>query len=267
MTEPSIFHLLTEVYSLHLAVTEQDIESVKQVRKEALLPAYQTYADIEDESAFLYNRDDEQSFIYLLQHNATQKYVGTIRVFFVNDATPIQKIPMQIYGHVKEIESYVAEHPVCEVSRLALSGSIEPYEGLSGLRLRTYLTVGLMSAIGINAFLYPCNSIFAIMEPALYRILKRQGIDFEPVGPAVEYYGKRIPHMIGRKDLIFGSKEILGEITLHYLSKLCQDPDRFWAFVDRHPYLDRSNMHLSKICQCFEKATQPVSIPSLYIGT
>ena len=264
MKNLSALYLLTQEYSLHIAKTEYDINIVKQVRKEALLPAYQDLADITDEDTFLYNKDDEQSFIYLLQHNATKRYVGTIRVFFVNDKTPIQKIPMQIYGNVKGIETFVSDHPVCEISRLALSPVIEPIEGISALRLRTYLTIGLMSAIGISAFLYPCKHVFAIMEPALHRILKRQGIDFEAVGPAVEYYGQRIPHMIERKLLIFGSKEILGEITLHYLAKLCQNPNDFWYFIDRHPYLDRSDIPLETICQYFKEVPEKISIPFLY---
>ena len=264
MINAHTYRLLTKEYTLQLAMTQEDIETVKQVRREALLPVYQNLADIQDEDAFLYNKDDEQSFIYLLRHNATQRYVGTIRVFFVNDRTPIQQIPMQIYGHVKGIEALVSKHPVCEVSRLALSPHIEPYGELSALRLRTYLTIGLMSAIGINAFLYPCKHIFAIMEPALHRILKRRKIDFKAVGPAVEYYGARIPHMISREDLILGSEEILGEITLHYLRKLCHDPETFWKFIDNHPYLQRSDIPLEHLCTLFKENKEKATIPFLY---
>jgi len=264
MIDTTIYHLLTQEYTLKLAMTPEDIEAVKQVRKEALLPAYQNLADIQDEAAFLYNKDDEQSFIYLLYHNTTQRYVGTIRVFFVNDSTPIQQIPMQIYGHVKGIEALVAEHPVCEVSRLALSPNIAPYRELSALRLRTALTIGLMSTIGISAFLYPCEHIFAIMEPSLHRILKRRHIDFKAIGPAVEYYGARIPHLISRKNLILGSEEILGKITLHYLRQLCAAQEPFLNFIDNHPYLKRSDIPLDSLCRLFKTHEEKITIPLLY---
>jgi hypothetical protein len=263
MIDTQILHLLTQEYTLVMAMDEKDIALVKEVRQKTLLPVYQHHAEIKDEDRFLYNEDDEQSFIYLLRHNPSGEYVGTIRVFFVNHRTPIRKIPMQMYGHVEGIESLVAQYPVCEISRLALAPNLPSYENISALRLRTYLTVGLMSTIGTNIFLYHSNNIFSIMEPALHRILKRQGINFHPIGPAVEYYGKRIPHMIKREELITESKDILGEITLFYLKELCRSPEKFWQFIDRHPYLERSDIHLDRICELFKLHGDAVDIPFL----
>ena len=263
MIDQQILHLLTQEYTLVMATDDNDIESVKEIRRKTLLPAYQNLAEIKDEDQFLYNKDDEQSFIYLLRHNPSGEYVGTIRVFFVNHRTPIQQIPLQMYGHVEGVEPLVAQYPVCEISRLALASDLPSYENISALRLRTYLTVGLMSTIGTNIFLYHSNNIFSIMEPALHRILKRQGINFHPIGPAVEYYGKRIPHMIKREELITESKDILGEITLFYLKELCRSPEKFWQFIDRHPYLERSDIHLDRICELFKLHGDAVDIPFL----
>jgi len=263
MIDPQIFHLLTQEYSLILATDFQDIKAVKSVRRKTLLPAYQDLAEIKDVDHFLYNQDDEQSFIYLLRHNPSQEYVGTIRVFFVNQKTPLKKIPMQIYGNVKDIDHLVSQYPVCEISRLALASDLPAYQDMSALRLRTYLTIGLMSTIGINTFLYPSNNIFSIMEPALHRLLKRQGINFHPIGAAVEYYGMRIPHMIKREKLITESKDMLGKITLFYLKELCNTPDRFWEFIDSHPYLDRSDIHLDQICKLFDRYGEQADIPLL----
>ena len=263
MTNPSIFHLLTQEYSLELVTTKDDIESLKEIRRKTLLSAYQNLAEIEDEESFLYNKDDEQAFIYLLKHHSTQNYVGTIRIYFVNEKTPIQQIPLQMYGHVEGIDHLVSEHPVCEVSRLALASDLEPYPGLSALQLRTYLTMGLMSTVGTTMFLYHCHNIFSIMEPALYRILKRQGIYFEQIGPAVEYYGMRIPHMIKRETLIKGSNETLGEITLFYLRKLCHSPESFKKFIEKHPYLELSDLCLDNICHIFRIHDEKVTVPFL----
>ena len=46
----------------------------------------------------------DQSFIYLLQHKPTEEYVGSVRVIFINENTPIQIIPMQRDGKVEGIE-------------------------------------------------------------------------------------------------------------------------------------------------------------------
>jgi len=246
-----------------MAMDDKDIALVKEVRQKTLLPVYQHHAEIKDEDRFLYNKDDEQSFIYLLRHNPSGEYVGTIRVFFVNHRTPIQKVPMQMYGHVEGVEPLVAQHPVCEISRLALASDLPAYKNLSSLRLRTYLTMGLMSTIGTNLFLYHYQHIFSIMEPSLRRLLKRQGIDFHPIGPAVEYYGMRIPHSAKREGLIIGANEILDELILFYLKKHCQEKELILKFIDNHPYLERSDIHLNRICELFEKHGEAADIPFL----
>ena len=263
MLQEQILNLLTQEYSLVLASTKEDILAVKKIRKEILLPKYQNFATIEDEEIFLFNKDDEQSFIYLLRHNPTQTFVGTIRVFFVNDLTPIQAMPMQKDGHVENIESFTKNLPICEVSRLALSSTLPENKDLSALRLRTYLTMGLMSTIGINIFLYKYINVFSIMEPALHRILTRQGVNFKSIGEVVDYYGMRMPYAIEREKLIGESKTILGQLTLFYLRKLCQDPKKFWEFIDNNRYLERSDINLDHICQLFKEHGNAVDIPLL----
>jgi len=249
-----------------LATNEDDISAVKKIRKEISLPKYQNFATIEDEDLFLFNKDDEQSFIYLLRHNPTQSFVGTIRVFFINDATPVQELPMVKDGHVKGIEDFTKNLPICEVSRLALSNTLPQYKELSALRLRTYLTMGLMSTIGINIFLYKYTNVFAIMEPSLHRILTRQGVNFKSIGVDVDYYGMRGPYAIKREKLINESKNILGQITLFYLKELCQNPELFWQFIDNHPYLKRSDIQLDRICQLFKEHGDDVDLALLLEG-
>lgn len=258
-----IMHLLTEEYSLVLASNKEDIAEVKKIRKEILLPKYQNFASIKDEDLFLFNKDDEQSFIYLLRHNPTQTFVGTIRVFFINDATPIQALPMEKDGHVEGIEDFTKNLPICEVSRLALSSTLPEYKDLSALRLRTYLTMGLMSTIGINIFLYKYTNVFSIMEPSLHRILTRQGVNFKSIGEDVDYYGMRRPYAIEREKLIDESKNILGQLTLFYLKELCQNPEKFWKFVDNNPYLQHSDIQLDRICRLFEEYGDDIDIPLL----
>jgi hypothetical protein len=41
----------------------------------------------------------------------------------------------------------------------------------------------------------------------------------------------------------------MGEITRFYLRELCKSPEAFWQFIDAHPYLDRSDIVLDKLCQ------------------
>ena len=261
-----VIHLLTKEYSIVLASTEKEIEEVKKIRKEILLPKYQNFASIEDEDLFLFNKDDEQSFIYLLRHNPTQTFVGTIRVFFINGSTPVQALPMQKDGHVEEIDHLTIDRPICEVSRLALSANLSAYEGFSTLQLRTYLSMALMAATRINFFLYHYSKIFAIMERSLQRILKRQNVIFEQIGDAVDYYGMRFPFVIKKENFLVAGEKTegpMGMITRYYLQELCKDPASLWQFIDNNPYLERSDIHIDRICQLFKEYGDDVDLAIL----
>ena len=253
MKNLEIFDLLTTEYYLKLVTTQQDIVFLKEIRQKVLLPAYEKHTHIEDIDKFLYNQDDEQSFIYILIHNTTQKPVGTIRVFFINNKTPIKQLPIQMYGGVSDIDNYMQTYPVCEISRLALIKDLPPYPKLSALKHRTILTIGLQSAIAINMYLYGYTTVFSIMEPALYRLLSRYGIDFKPIGQEVDYFGPRIPHAIPRDKLMREADKTLWEIALFYLKELAQNPDAFIEYINNHPYLTIDNIYIDKLIDTINK--------------
>lgn len=265
MQQEQVFLLLTKEYTLVLATDQDYFSSVKKVRKETLLPKYQKFATIEKEDSFLFNDDDKQSFIYLLQHNATGRYVGTVRVYFVNDDTPQTIMPMERYSQSKQLQELTQKFPIFEVSRGALRQDLPYCENLSALQLRTMLTYGLMIATRINFILYPGAMVFSIMEPSLHRILRRQGVNFEQIGEPVDYYGMRIPFAIERKKLLRETESTMGQITRHYLKALCSNPETFWQFIDDHLYLQREDIQLDRICQLFEKYGDDVEL-SLLLG-
>ena len=261
-----ILHLLTQEYTLVLATSKEDFLSVKKLRREILLPRYGTFATIEDEEHFLFNKDDDQSFIYLLLHNATQTFVGTVRVFFVNTSTPIQELPMQKYGHVEGIGHLTKDLPICEISRLALIRTIPEHQDFSMPQLRTLLSMALMSATRINFFIYHYSKIFAIMKHSLHRILKRQSVAFEPIGDAVDYHGMRFPFVIKKEDFLIAGKKTegtMGQLTRYYLKELCDNPESFWQFIDNNPYLERSDIHLDRISELFKEHGDDVAMDFL----
>lgn len=263
MTSEQIFKLLTEEYSLVFAVNQKDFQSIKEVRVEVFSPKYSMSPELLEEKGYLFSQDDEQSFIYLLQHNASKTYVGTVRSFFINERTPIQKMPMQKDGNVENIEHLTQKLPICEISRLALSSNLIKHKDFSALQLSTYLSMLLMVATRINFFLYHYSTIFSIMELSLDRILRRQGVQFKQIGDPVDYYGMRTPFAIERKELLNDTEKTMGRLTRYYLKKLCETPERFWEFVDNNPYLERSDIHLDRICQLFEEHGDDVSMELL----
>lgn len=260
------FHLLTEEYSIILATTEEHIQAVKDIRAEVFVARLEMSLEELESRNFLINKDDKQSFIYILQHKITKTYVGSVRVIFINEHTPIQIMPMQRDGKVDGIDHLTKDLPICEISRLALIKTLPEHEDFSMSQLRTLLSMTLMSATRINFFLYHYSRIFAIMEHSLHRILKRQSVAFEPIGDAVDYYGVRFPFVIKKENyLIAGEKteDTMGQLTRHYLKELCKNPEPFWQFIDNNPYLERSDIQLNRICQLFKQFGDEVSMEDL----
>lgn len=101
------------------------------------------------------------------------------------------------------------------------------------------------------------------MEPSLHRILKRQDANFEQIGNPVNYYGTRTPFAISREKLLIETEENVGQVTRHYLKQLCQNPEKFWKFIDDNPYLERSDIELDRICKLFKEYGDDVALELL----
>ena len=263
MHSKQVFNLLTQEYTLVLATTSQDFLAVKQLRKEIFSHKYSISPDVLESKGYLFSQDDEQSFIYLLQHTSSKKYIGTVRVFFINKNTPIKKMPMQNDSDIKDITFFNNKLSICEISRLALSNALDVHKNFSLLKLRTNLAMLLMIATRINLFLYSYTTVFSLMESSLDRILKRQSVNFEQIGKSIDYYGMCTPYAIERKKLLRDTEGTMGKITRYYLKQLCQNPELFWQFIDNNPYLERSDIQLDRICKLFKDYGDDVDLELL----
>ncbi|MCW8822222.1 MAG: hypothetical protein OQK45_08320 [Sulfurovum sp.] len=258
-----VFHLLTAEYSLILAATQEDFQAVKDIRSDVIA---NYYPEVEESKEYVFSQDDEQSFIYLLKHNATKRHVGSVRIFFANENTPVKKIPMEKDLHIKNIERFTQNLPICEISRFALSDNQIKHKDFSELQLRNYLSLALMSATRINFLLYAYDKMFAIMERSFHHILKRQGVVFTSIGDAIDFHGIRFPFVINKEDLsmaIEKTEGTMGQLTMYYLKELSQNPESFWQFVDNNPYLERSDIQLDRISQLFKEFGDDVSMEDL----
>jgi len=258
------YDLLVEDYSLVLATTDEELVEVKKIREEVYSIKYNKPISYLESINLILDKDDEQSFIYLLKHNKTDQYIGTVRMFFLNNKTNILKLPMQQTVTDEHIFDYLHNLPVIEISRLALKKSIPTHSEYSDLRLRTTLTLGLMVATRIILFLYPSDLVFSIIEPALHRILRRQKVNFEKISDTVDSYGtQRIPCAIKREKLLYETESTMEKLTKYYLKQMCQNPEKLWNFIDNNIYLDRSDIQLERICKLFKEYGDDVDIALL----
>lgn len=60
-------------------------------------------------------------------------------------------------------------------------------------RIIPHITLGLFLAIVRMSVRHDITHWYAVMEPALLRLLKKFSIEFIPLGPVVDYHGKRQP--------------------------------------------------------------------------
>lgn len=265
MSNEDMLILLTQDYTLIHATTPHEFNNVKQLRKEVFSKKFNLSSSQLEKEGYLFNEEDEQSFLYLLKHNSSNTYVGSVRVFFINNKTPLKHLTMQSIGKVKNIEHLTQGLPLAEISRMCLKNTLPIHEKYSVLQVRTCLAYALMVMTRINFFLYKPTNIFATMEPTLERILSRKDVCFTQISEPIEYYGTTIPYAVNRNDLLNATEESMGKVTRFYLKKLCENPRTFWKYIDTHPYLNRSDIEIERMTELLEQHGEDVDI-SLLLG-
>lgn len=110
---------------------------------------------------------------------------------------------------------------MAEISRMAVSREfrrrLNEYESPTGVtdqtvyadaeggkRAMPYISLGLFAAILRMSVKHNITHWMAVMEPAQLRLLKRFGVEFEHVGPVMEFHGLRRPAFTEAAALING---------------------------------------------------------------
>ena len=191
-----------------------------QLREEVFRLRYQVYVietgfeRAEDHPNGL-ERDafDERSAHYLLRHRATGVYAATARMILPSSSASLAPFPIET--HCQFHEGLDERNPVerCrlgEVSRFAvsrafkkrvgeagtpigISGNVEMYFEPDERRILPHLSLGLLAVELRMMHKYGLTHCYAVMEPALYRLISRFGVTFQQIGPMIDYHGQRIP--------------------------------------------------------------------------
>ena len=152
--------------------------------------------------------DDARAVHALVRHTPTGACAGSVRLVFGRGAP----LPLERYcgGAVLERLRGVPCERVAEISRFAVAQAFRRrrseaahVEGLSpgveyadtgaGARRMPHVTIGLFAAIVQLSIAHGVTHWLAVMEPALLRLLTSFGIVFAPLGPLVDYHGRRQP--------------------------------------------------------------------------
>lgn len=170
---------------------------------------------------------DARSRHIVLRHRSSGELVGTVRVVYVERDNPWASLPIQ---HVCD-PSLLRHLPLGstgEISRLALSRVRGLADARSSLLLRLALMRGVLRASRDLGLTHWC----VVMEPSLLPLLRTASVHFEPIGPIVDYYGKRQPSVASIDELLFHAREQYPAIW-EYVTEggvlAPSDPDRLAA--------------------------------------
>ncbi|MDP5130116.1 MAG: PEP-CTERM/exosortase system-associated acyltransferase [Paraglaciecola sp.] len=159
---------------------------------------------------------DEHSLHCLIQHQPTERYAGTVRIVRPeksNQLIPIQKYCLNSISPGKINPSDFKPYEVCEISRLAVPNEFrrrqtDKFKGASvgvinqqtysenELRCFPFIAIGLYLSAASLVIENDIKHTFVMMEPRLARSMRFVGIQFEQIGPVVDYHGQRAPYYI-----------------------------------------------------------------------
>lgn len=155
---------------------------------------------------------DRHSDHYLVRHRRTGAYAATARLILPDPAGLSMEYPIE--EHCPEMRRVTGDARAClgEISRFAVSkvfkqriGELGSLAGVSNdtemyfqedeKRVLPHISLGLIAAVVRMASEHGIHHLYAVMEPALMRLLSRFGVQFERVGPEVDYHGVRVPYV------------------------------------------------------------------------
>jgi len=88
----------------------------------------------------------------------------------------------------------VFKRRIGEVGSLAgVSDNVDMYFEEHERRVLPHISLGLFAAVMRMAHAHGITHCYAVMEPALLRLLGRFGVIFNRIGPDVDYHGNRTP--------------------------------------------------------------------------
>ena len=153
---------------------------------------------------------DEHSVHFAVKRKGEDQIIGTIRMI----ANSGKGFPIEKHCRIEADLSAYDRNRFGEISRLAVSkdyrkrstdsvyfdGKIVEGNAIDNMfsgnrKIGNDIVLGLYKCIYQESLRRGNQCILAVMAKGLYLLLKRVGILFEPIGPAQNYHGLRVPYL------------------------------------------------------------------------
>ncbi len=159
----------------------------------------------------------------LVRHRAGGAPLGVVRLILPDWSAPGWPFPFQEVcsrglgepgtGGCRPLHSNAAEVSRFAVSRTAVDAAEDSFaqriwdaavgeEGRNRTQFSRSVALGLIGLLFATSAEQRIDYWYAMMEVSLSRHLARLGIDFRPIGPAVEHRGLRLPMMVRVSDAL-----------------------------------------------------------------
>lgn len=173
---------------------------------------------------------DNHSLHALLRYRPTNDFIGTVRLILPNVEQPDKKLPVEIYGHADSTLCDIQALPrseTAEISRFLVisrfdrrkddrrkddrrkkvAGNFEEkrlYQERRRKDRRSALSIALVLMAGVMrmSIKYNIHNWLSVMDPALNRLLGFYGLNFNPIGPLVDYHGFRRSYYVKVEDVL-----------------------------------------------------------------
>lgn len=154
---------------------------------------------------------DVRSDHYLLRHRRTGVYAATARLILPDTTGSQTSYPIEQHCPLDErVADSQVRARLGEISRFAVSKVFKRRIGEMGTlhgvapdidmyfeederRVLPHISLGLFAAVMRMVHNHGITHCYAVMEPALLRLLGRFGVIFNRIGPNVDYHGTRVP--------------------------------------------------------------------------
>jgi N-acyl amino acid synthase of PEP-CTERM/exosortase system len=158
---------------------------------------------------------DDHAVLGIVSHRETGITVGTVRLVLHKRGSDHGSLPIhRVCQHPLIRGDLLPLETTCELSRFAVSKEYrrrvhdeyqsDEHPRRGSLREMPHIALGLIAVALRMGIASGVDTVCAIMEPALLRLVARLGFHFEPLGPLILYHGVRQPCYARVKTLIDG---------------------------------------------------------------
>jgi N-acyl amino acid synthase of PEP-CTERM/exosortase system len=169
---------------------------------------------------------DERADHYLLRHRRTGMFAATARLILPSPIDVAAPYPIELHcpldfsvtdtsvrtrlGEISRFAvSKVFKRRIGELGSLAgVADDVEIYLEEDERRVLPHISLGLIAEVMRMVHEHRITHCYAVMEPALLRLLSRFGMVFNRIGPDVDYHGIRVPCITTAEEALPNIKKI-----------------------------------------------------------